>query len=99
MKGGLVYSTNAEDFIFTEPDDCLERVWNDCFDDAPMVAIIYQATDTGILADNCDNENATEVTDFIELTYKRTNTDFDYPSWELLATVKSASKHVWLTPT
>jgi len=99
VKGDIVYSNNSEDFRFNDAEECLEDAWNNFFDGCPKTMAIYQATDTGIAIEDFEDGDANEVTDFIELTYRRTNVDIDFPSWELTRSVKSASKQVWREPT
>jgi hypothetical protein len=101
MKGDFVYSSNGEDFKFREPEDCLDDCWNNCFDDYPSKIAIYQATDTGVNAYDCeeDDEGAmTEVVDFVQLKYQRTNADVENPEWALIGSIESASDHVWREP-
>lgn len=101
MQGELVYSSNGEDFRFRESEDCLDDAWNNCIDDYPDKMAIYQATDTGVKAFDCeegDEGGLTEVVDFVQLKYQRTNTDVENPEWALISSIESASKHVWLEP-
>ena len=88
MKGDIVYSNNSEDFRFDDPDECLEDLWNNCLEGSPETMTIFQATDTGIPIQDYADGDASEVTEFIELTYRRTNKDSDCPLWALAGSVK-----------